>query len=162
MPQGKDPCEFLLAAGKEPFEKIIADAADVFKFKWDRLTSNLGSQPTIAGKKQAVDEYLEAVATGFSAGNVSAIERGLILNQLSRIMNLDAKEINNELNRRISRAKPLASYSGKADVQQAALDLGEGLSANSQREIIEVLLAEPKLFKNVKSEVSPQNFDIPV
>ncbi|MGA2092621.1 MAG: hypothetical protein ABSH16_04335, partial [Sedimentisphaerales bacterium] len=40
--------------------------------------------------------------------------------------------------------------------------LGEGLSANSQREIIEVLLAEPKLFKNVKSEVSPQNFDIPV
>ena len=162
VPQGKDPCEFLLAAGKEPFEKIIADAADVFKFKWDRLTSNLGSQPTIAGKKQAVDEYLEAVATGFSAGNVSAIERGLILNQLSRIMNLDAKEINNELNRRISRAKPLASYSGKADVQQAALDLGEGLSANSQREIIEVLLAEPKLFKNVKSEVSPQNFDIPV
>jgi DNA primase len=162
VPQGKDPCEFLLTAGKEPFEKIIADAADVFKFKWDRLTSNLGTQPTIAGKKQAIDEYLEAVTTGFCAGNLSAIERGLILNQLSRIMNLDAKEINNELNRRISRAKTLSSYSGKADVQQAALDLGEGLSANSQREIIEVLLAEPKLFKNVKSEVSPQNFDIPV
>jgi DNA primase len=162
VPQGKDPCEFLLTAGKEPFEKIIADAADVFKFKWDRLTSNLGTQPTIAGKKQAIDEFLEAVTTGFCAGNLSAIERGLILNQLSRIMNLDAKEINNELNHRISRAKTLSSYSGKADVQQAALDLGEGLSANSQREIIEVLLAEPKLFKNVKSEVSPQNFDIPV
>ena len=162
VPQGKDPCEFLLAAGKEPFEKIIADAADVFKFKWDRLTSNLGSQPTIAGKKQAIDEYLEAVTTGFASGNLSAIERGLILNQLSRIMNLDAKEINNELNHRMSRAKTLSSYSGKADVQQAALDLGEGLSANSQREIIEVLLAEPKLFKHVKSEVSPQNFDIPV
>jgi DNA primase len=162
VPQGKDPCDFLIAAGREPFEKIIADAADVFKFKWERLTASLGSQPTIAGKKQAIDEYLEAVATGFASGNVSAIERGLILNQLSRIMNLDAREINNELNHRISRAKTLSSYSGKADGSQAALDLGEGLSAYSQREIIEVLLAEPKLFKNVKNEVSPQNFDIPV
>jgi len=160
--QGKDPCEFLLAAGKEPFEKIIADAANVFKFKWERLTSNLGTQSTIAGKKQVIDDYLEAIATGFNAGNLSAIEKGLILNELSRIMNLDAKEINKELNRRISRAKTLSSYSGKADEQTAPLDIGEGLSANSQREIIETLLAEPKLFKNVKNEISPQNFDVPV
>jgi DNA primase len=164
VPQGKDPCDFLLAAGKEPFEKIIADAPDVFKFKWERLTSNLGAQPTIAGKKQAVDEYLEAVATGFYAGNLSAIEKGLILNQLSRIMNIDTREINNELNRRVSRAKTLSSYTGKADNSSGApaLDLGEGLSATSQREIIEVLLAEPKLFKNVKNDVSPQDFDVPV
>ncbi|MBN1392543.1 MAG: DNA primase [Sedimentisphaerales bacterium] len=162
VPQGKDPCEFLLAAGREPFEKIIADAPDVFKFKWERLTSNLGTQSTIAGKKQAIDDYLEAIATGFNAGNLSAIEKGLILNELSRIMNLDAREINKELNRRISRAKTLSSYSGKADELPASLDLGEGLSANSQREIIETLLAEPKLFKNVKNEISQQNFDVPV
>jgi DNA primase len=163
VPQGKDPCEFLLAAGKEPFEKIVSDAPDVFKFKWERLTSNLGTQPTIAGKKQAIDEYLEAVATGFYAGNLSAIEKGLILNQLSRIMNIDARDINNELNRRIGRAKTLSSYAGRADEQETpVLDLGEGLSANSQREIIEVLLAEPSVFKNVKNEVSPQDFDVPV
>jgi DNA primase len=164
VPQGKDPCEFLLAAGKESFEKIIVDAPDVFKFKWERLTSNLGTQSTIAGKKQAIDDYLEAIATGFNAGNLSAIEKGLILNELSRVMNIDAREINNELNRRISRAKTLASYSGTADgsSSEPALDLGEGLSANSQREIIETLLAEPKLFKNVKNEFSPKDFDVPV
>jgi DNA primase len=162
VPQGKDPCEFLLAAGKEPFEKIIADASDVFKFKWERLVTNQESQPTIAGTKQAIDEFLEAIATGFVAGNLSPTERGFFLNRIRSMTKnvIDIKEINDELNRKMNRAKTLSSYSGKAD-GGPALDLGEGLSANSQREIIEVLLAEPKLFKSVKNEISPQSFDVP-
>jgi replicative DNA helicase len=39
--------------------------------------------------------------------------------------------------------------------------LGEGLSANAQREIIEVLLAHPSMFDDVKDKISPANFDIP-
>ncbi|MBN1392300.1 MAG: DNA primase, partial [Sedimentisphaerales bacterium] len=34
VPEGKDPCDFLLAAGKERFEKLIDEAVDVFQFKW--------------------------------------------------------------------------------------------------------------------------------
>jgi DNA primase len=161
VPQGKDPCDFLLAQGKEPFAKIIDNATDVFTFKWARLNANLGSQPTLAGKKQAVDEYLDAIATAITAGNVSAIERGLIVNNLSRVMSLDAKEIHNELTRRASRARTASSYSGAADEAHTPLDLGEGLSAVAQREIIEVLLAHPSMFDDVKDKISPQNFDIP-
>jgi DNA primase len=161
VPQGKDPCDFLLAQGKEPFEKLIDNATDVFTFKWARLNANLGSQPTLAGKKQAVDEYLDAIATAITAGNVSAIERGLIINNLSRVMSLDAKEIHNELTRRISRARAASSYSGAADDSHTPLDLGEGLSANAQREILEVLLAHPSMFDDVKDKISPQNFDVP-
>ena len=36
VPEGKDPCDFLLMAGKEGFERLIAEAVDVFQFKWDR------------------------------------------------------------------------------------------------------------------------------
>jgi DNA primase len=161
VPQGKDPCDFLLAQGKEPFAKIIEDAIDVFTFKWARLNANLGSQPTLAGKKQAVDEYLDAIATAITAGNISAIERGLIVNNLSRVMSLDAKEIYNELTRRSNRARTASSYSGAADDSHTPLDLGEGLSANAQREILEVLLAHPSLFDDVKDKISPQNFDVP-
>jgi replicative DNA helicase len=39
--------------------------------------------------------------------------------------------------------------------------LGEGLSANAQREILEVLLAHPSMFDDVKDKISPANFDIP-
>ena len=161
VPQGKDPCDFLLAQGKEPFAKIIDNATDVFAFKWARLNANLGSQPTLAGKKQAVDEYLDAIATAITAGNVSAIERGLIVNNLSRVMSLDAKEIHSELNRRSSRARTASSYTGAADDSHTPLDLGEGLSANAQREILEVLLAHPSMFDDIKDKISPQNFDVP-
>jgi DNA primase len=161
VPQGKDPCDFLLAQGKEPFAKIIDNATDVFTFKWARLNANLGSQPTLAGKKQAVDEYLDAIATAITAGNVSAIERGLIVNNLSRVMSLDAKEIHSELTRRSSRARTSSSYTGAADDSHTPLDLGEGLSANAQREILEVLLAHPSMFDDIKDKISPRNFDVP-
>jgi hypothetical protein len=40
--------------------------------------------------------------------------------------------------------------------------LGEGLAANAQREILEVLLAHPSMFDDVKDKISPANFDVPV
>ena len=79
VPEGKDPCDFLLARGKEPFDKLIESATDVFEFKWERLVSNLGSQPTLAGKKQAVDEYMDAVATAVVAGNLSGHRKRIII-----------------------------------------------------------------------------------
>jgi DNA primase len=164
VPQGKDPCDFLLAKGKEPFDRLIENAPDVFTFKWERLTANLGTEPTIAGKKQAVEEYLDAVATAFVAGNLSAIERGFMLNRLSSIMKLDAKEINTELKHRIERTRTSSSYSNTPESgfgEGANLNGIEGLSANTQREIIEVLLAEPKLFTDVEKVISPQSFDNP-
>ncbi len=157
VPEGKDPCDFLLAKGKEPFEQLIENAVDVFKFKWDRLVSNLGTQSTIAGKKQAVDEYLDAIATAIVAGNLSHIERGLYINRISSIMAIDAKDINTELNRRIGRTRTVSQIESR----QPSLDLGEGLSANAQREIIEVLLAEPKLFADAKKSISPEDFNVP-
>ena len=161
VPEGKDPCDFLLAKGKDPFDRLIENATDVFLFKWNRLIDNLGEQSTIAGQKQAVEEYLDAVATAASAGNLSSIERGLIINRISGIMAIDAREITTELVRRTSRAKTSSAYSGSG-AQQPPLDLGEGLSANAQREILEVLLTEPRLFAEVKGKISPQSFDVPV
>ena len=45
VPQGKDPCDFLLAAGREAFEKLISEALDVFEFKWGRLSESLSADP---------------------------------------------------------------------------------------------------------------------
>lgn len=160
VPLAKDPCDFLLAKGKEPFELLIENATDVFRFKWERLIDSLGSQTTLAGKKQAIDEYLDAVSTAVSSGNLAPIETGLFVNRLSSIMNLDPKHINAEISRRIKRAKTASSYSSDGS-QLPPLDFGSGHSAYAQREIIEVLLAEPKLFADVKKMVSLKDFDVP-
>jgi DNA primase len=169
VPEGKDPCDFLLAAGKERFEQLIDEAVDVFQFKWNRLTESFSRDETLAGRKSAIEEFLQTVATSLWSGNLAAIERGLIVNRLSKIIGLDSKEINAELHKRIGRAvrlhSPQAAKTTSYNVENQkvrSIDLGEGLFATAQREILEVLLNEPKLFEIVKQKITAEDFDVPV
>ncbi len=161
VPEGKDPCDFLLTAGKEPFEQLLSNAVDVFQFKWNRLTAGLKKDDTITGKRAAIEEYLQTIATALWAGNVSPIDRGLIVNRISKIIGLETKHINSELNRRLRQAKRTASYNND-EKQSNTIDYGNGLFATAQREVIEVLLNEPTLFENVKQNITPDIFDVPV
>ncbi|MFZ2145940.1 MAG: DNA primase [Sedimentisphaerales bacterium] len=161
VPQGKDPCDFLLAAGKEQFEQLVNDAVDVFQFKWNRLTTSLGSDDTLAGKRLAIEEYLQTIATALWAGNVPPIDRGLIVNQISKIIGLDGKQINAELSRRLRQAQRTASYNAE-NQKGRTVDYGQGLFATAQREVLEVLLNEPKLFGIVKQKITADLFDVPI
>jgi len=161
VPEGKDPCDFLLSAGKESFERLVDEAVDVFKFKWERLMESFGGEDTLVDNKAAIEEFLNTIAVSLRAGSLSAIDRGLIVNRLSKIIGLGSKEINAELGRKLARAQRGSSYAVK-NQKVVNLDLGEGLSATAQREILEVLLNEPQQFKTVQKKITPDNFDVPI
>jgi len=161
VPEGKDPCDFLLAAGKEGFERLIADAVDVFQFKWDRLMDKFAGEDTLAGKKSAIDEYLHAVATGMQAGKIHDIDLGLRVNQISKIIGLESRQINAELNKRLRRAQRAASYENRGR-KAPGIDYGQGRFAMAQRDVLEVLLNEPKLYETVKQRISVDIFDVPI
>jgi len=165
VPEGKDPCDFLLTAGKERFGRLADEAVDVFRFKWNRLLESFGRDDTLAGKKLAIEEFLQTIAASLWAGNLPAIDRGLIVNRLSKIISADPKEINAELCRRISRAAKAARYPdtiGKQNQKVQTIDFGRGLFAVAQREVLEVLLNEPKLFEIVKQKITVEDFDVPI
>jgi DNA primase len=165
VPEGKDPCDFLLTAGKERFERLADEAVDVFQFKWNRLLESFGRDDTLAGKKLAIEEFLQTIAASLWAGNLPAIDRGLIVNRLSKIISADPKEINAELCRRIGRAAKAARYPdtiGKQNQKVQTIDFGRGLFAVAQREVLEVLLNEPKLFEIVKQKITVEDFDVPI
>jgi DNA primase len=160
VPQGKDPCDFLLAEGADAFTEVLSRAVDVFQFKWERLLSTFSADDTISGRKAAVDEFLQSIAAAMLSGNIGAIERGIIINRLAGIISVDADSINTQLNRRLRAAKRAESYNAEKQKVFNA-DLGRGLFAAAQREIIEVLLNEPVLFEFVQKKVSPRDFDVP-
>ena len=162
VPEAKDPCDFLLSAGKERFEQLVDEAVDVFQFKWDRLMDKFASDDTLASQKLAIEEYLQAIATGLQAGHVPAIDFGLRVNQISRIIGLDSKQINTELTRRARRAERAASYERENQTVRGGIDYGQGLFAAAQREVLEVLLNEPKLFDLVRQKITAQGFDVPI
>lgn len=161
VPEAKDPCDFLLTAGKERFEQLLCDAVDVFQFKWKRLTEGLSSDDTLTGKRSAIEEYLQSIATALWAGNVSQIDRGLIVNRISKIIGLESKQINSELNNRLRQARRTASYNTN-DKQIQTIDYGRGLFAIAQREVLEVILNEPHLFKFIKTKITPDMFNVPI
>ena len=165
VPEGKDPCDFLLVAGKERFEQLIDEAVDVFQFKWDRLKESFGSDETLAGKKNAFEEFLQTIATSLRSGNLTAVDRGLIVNRLSSIIGLDSKEINAELSKKIVKAAKAANYTNTISTKNQTVkmvDWGQGLFATAQREILEVLLNQPDLFETVKGKITVDLFDVPV
>ena len=161
VPEGKDPCDFLLAAGKEGFERLVDEAVDVFQFKWDRLKEKFATDDTLAGKKSAIDEYLQTIATDLQAGKIHDIDLGLRVTQISKIIGLDSKQINAELNNRLKRAQRAASYESRVE-NVPGVDFGQGRFAIAQRDVLEVLLNEPKLYETVKQKITADVFDVPI
>ncbi|MHC4213551.1 MAG: DNA primase [Planctomycetota bacterium] len=157
VPEGKDPCDFLIASGKERFEQVVASATDVFEFKWNRLIENFGSDAALMDNKAALEEYLQTVANAIRAGNLPVIEAGLIANRLARIVGLSNKQINDELNRRIRYARAHTTEGQKV----WSVDLGSGPYAGAQREILEVLLNRPRLFETLQDAVVVEDFNVP-
>ncbi len=160
VPQGKDPCDFLIASGKDKFQHLLDTAVDVLQFKWDRLSEKFASDDTLAGRKVAVDEFLQTIATSLYAGTLNSIETGLLINRLSAIVGLDSKAINAVLTKAVKTAQRTASYTAPQQ-DNITIDLGHGLAASAQREILEVLLNKPNLFSFLNKDISIEHFDIP-
>jgi len=161
VPEGKDPCDFLLAAGKEPFERLINEAVDVFQFKWNRLMDKFANDETLVGRKAAIEEYFETIATGIWAGSLSPIDRGLIINRLSKIVGAGTNDIEAELRKKVARLRKNTGSVTETEKAQS-IDYGDGLYAVAQRELIEVLLNKPKLYEAMKQKISADNFDVPI
>jgi len=162
VPGEKDPCDFILAAGKEEFGKLVADAADVFQFRWDRLAERFSDKENLAERRAAIDEYLQTVVASIEKGNLTPIDRGLIVNRLSKVIGLDGRQINAELGRRLRRRRSRTATEQRNGEQAAGIDWGRGGFAAAQREILEVLLNQPDLFRFVRGKITAGDFDVPI
>jgi DNA primase len=162
VPEGKDPCDFLLASGQEAFTRVIEQATDVLKFKWDRLGQAFEGADSLADRRTVLNEFLQAVATGLAANNVSVLDSGLIVNRLSKIIGLTAREINADLGKRMERALRAVPSGDDRRASAEAVDWGKGLDAAAQREILEVLINEPGLYHQRGRDISESLFNVPI
>ena len=159
VPAGKDPCEFLLTAGKEGFDQIVQEAADVLEFKWAKVQETFNADDTLAGRRAAMEEFLQAIATGLASNSLPVLESGVFISKAAKIIGLTDRELRSELARRAPRA---SRDEGQRQSEAAKVDWGQGLHAAAQREVLEVLLNEPALFQNAGQDISEDLFDVPV
>ncbi len=162
VPQGKDPCEFLLVAGKEAFDGMVEQATDILQYIWDRLRETFATEDTLAGRKAAVDGFLQAIAAGFDSRNLPLVESGVLINRVARMIGLRETDLRAELARRMKRGGGGGQDAGVRSEGPAAVDWGQGLYAVAQREILEVLLNEPSLFHSVEPGIAEEMFEVPI
>ncbi len=160
VPEGKDPCDYLLAQGKEKMQEIIDNAVDVFDFKWQRMLENLEKGDSHSDKKAALEEYLNMIVTAIRSRKISSLDKGIIINKFSKVTGLSVPEINSEIKKRLQRKANTNSYVNENSTVKS-FHLGEGSFALAQREIIEVLLAAPVFYRQVKDKLTPKDFSVP-
>jgi len=159
VPEGKDPCDFILTSGPEAFQAVLENAEELLQFKWNRLKDSFSTKDSIVDRTNAIDEYLTTISPAIANNTIDSVTLGLIIKRLSELSGMDSASIQSELKKKLARESQTQVYT--SENQQVTALRFQGYCANAQKEILEVLLAQPQLYDNHRQQIKPDIFTEP-
>jgi DNA primase len=94
VPDGKDPCDFCIKNGGEPFQRLVDNAADALTYKWQQLQKQFHGTDSVSARQEAVTQFLRYLAPSFAGGAIAdPIRRGLLLAKVAGQVNMKAAEV---------------------------------------------------------------------
>ncbi|MHC4882880.1 MAG: DNA primase [Planctomycetota bacterium] len=159
VPEGKDPCDYLLEAGADAFREVIEASEDVLEFKWKVLSEQLQDGRNLSDRTEAIRRFLQTAAGAFEARQMDSISRAVVVARLSELLGISSSRIEEEITaiqkqkRRAQRSREDVTEQG-VQVADESIDLG----SKSQCEILEVLLERPGCFEEIADRVSVSDF----
>jgi len=179
LPEGKDPCDLLVDSGAAPFQQALTDALDALEFKLQQAVSR-SVDGGIEGRRRAVDEVLGVIALAPEMpGQSGAIKHQLIVSRIAQRLALKEGVLwarLEELRRAAGNRKLAGEAAHVAQVASAARSAGArdanggGNSPDEprqapappvERDLLQVLLAEPELVPHAKAELAPDQISHP-
>jgi DNA primase len=156
LPSGVDPCDFIIAEGREAFEAILTAAVDPLDYRMDEALAALPADAGDDAALAAVESVLAALAAAAgSAGEVSErrLREDRVLGRLARRFGLSRDVLQARLQelRGKRRVAPAAAAGPPASIMPRlpAWD----------REVLEVLVGVPEGAGLVIREVDPGDLD---
>ncbi|MBE7506959.1 MAG: DNA primase [Planctomycetia bacterium] len=156
VPEGKDPADFLISAGSEAFNAVLTSALGALEFKWKQVVRRCQAVASPLDRRRAVEEFLNLIVRSTDLGAFDPIQRGLILNQVGKLLGVPADEVNRQLRLLARRPGPSASVGPAAPSvkRQAATSRDDGSAAMT--DLLGVLLNEPQFYEEIASEFDPE------
>ncbi len=158
LPEGKDPCDLLVEQGPEPFLAALATAVDALDFKLSR--SLVREEPQgIEGRRRAVDAVLEVIALAPELpGQSGALKRQLMVSRIAQRLALKEENVWARLEelRRTRRQGPRSEGPADSNAEERQLP-----AAAHEKELLQVLLADPDLVPSVKDAITPEQISHP-
>ncbi|MBY0232354.1 MAG: DNA primase [Gemmataceae bacterium] len=145
LPAGLDPCDLLVKEGPGPFKRALEAATDALEYKLQRA---LGQEDeSIEGRRRVVDSVLGVLALVPPAhGGASAVKMQLMVGRIARRLGLGEDALWSRLDelRRARRGREQAQPAPAARSAKAAPE---------ERDLLQVLLAEPGMVARAEAEI---------
>jgi DNA primase len=153
LPAGLDPCDFLVARGAEPFKSALDAAKNALDFKLDGILGS--SAGGVEGNRRAVEAVLGIVAlVPEQSGPAAALKRDLVLNRVAQRFGLTAEMLRSRLDEVRSKARERSDVASREREKVELTSKGGAAPADPlERELLEVLLADPLLVPTAKLDV---------
>ncbi len=151
LPDGMDPCDLLVARGAEPFKAALEGATDALDFKLRQVTAG-GAADSIEGRRRAADAVLAIIALAPElSGQSGAMKRELMVTRIAQRLGLRETTVRARLDElRARRQKAEASRDRKG----AEGERRSAPAAPHEKQLLEVLLAEPALVSEALADVN--------
>ena len=150
LPDGLDPCDLLVARGAEPFRAALEGAVDALDFKLRQVTAD-GAADGVEGRRRAADAVLAIIALAPElAGQSGAMKRELMVTRIAQRLGLRETIVRARLDE--LRQRPRAR-GGRAGVKSRTVSAGRPRRRPHEKQLLEVLLAEPRLVSAAQDEV---------
>jgi len=149
LPEGLDPCDLLVQQGADAFRSVLAGAVDALEFKLNQVVA-AGADAGIEGRRRAADAILGVIALAPDmAGPAGAIKQQLIVTRITQRLALKEETVWARLQELRARLQGRERKSGAGG---AVAGPPEPLPVE-ERELVQVLLAEPALAREAAGAI---------
>jgi DNA primase len=156
LPEGKDPCDLLVEQGAEPFRQALTNAVDALDFKLNQLLTANG-KASIEGQRKAVEAVLGVIALSPEMpGEAGELKQQLIVNRIAQRLGLQEKTVWARLQAlRSTQRRPEAPVRKPGNAENGT-EVRQAPAPALERQLLEVLLAHPRLVGTAATEVKPE------
>jgi len=152
VPDGKDPCDYCAAHGADAFRRVLAEATDAFKFKWDLVQQDVEAATNPAARQRALRTMLESVLKAPALAQQDLrLQRDLILGHMSRTLGIPEATLRAEFRRlRRSAGRSAAGTETGRNLPGAA---AHGRRWAAERELLTALVCRPSALEEVADDL---------
>lgn len=160
LPEGKDPCDWLLEAGPGPLRAALEGATDLMEFTIGRWFPE-GIENRIEPMRRAVEKVMALLPEG-KPGSTEDLKSELMIGRLSRRLGIPEESLR-------ARRKELARSARAGQEAKAVVNADEDTADRTrmeelpqlERELVAVLLAHPGRVAEAAGRVAPEEFENP-
>jgi DNA primase len=158
VPEGYDPADLLATPrGKQAFEAVLTSARDALELKWSQVRDKFGTAGTGPERRRAIEAFLTLLTTSTRFGHGDPIQRGLILNQVGKLLGLSGEEVQQQLRAIARKAAPVRSAPVAPSVDQARRTPHAATAAMC--DVLAVLINDPGYYPAIADEFDVELLD---